>query len=364
MSKQQNTIKLNGKVYDALTGELLSAGKEHKSESAPIKPSLHPKADKQAVPNMSKKEVPVLSCHREPHHVIRKPQHSKTLMRQAVKKPVLIDKSLRITDIHSSKLANHDIESDALDIMAAKQSRNQRAGQIPKSHLIHRFNSTTGQASGIVKKHVAHISVRPAPEESIIKEHESAPVLGTAPADIFGNAMVSATSHQQSLHTHNKRQRVAKKLGVSTRTLHIGMGVLAAVVLGGFVLYQNASNIRVQLAASGAGIRASMPGYTPPSFALDHNIQALPGEVILSFHSNTDGRNFKIVQTAAPADPQTIGLLTDIGQSYQPVNDSKGTTVYLSDNSSATWVKGSTRYTIEGNSNLSSVQLLKIANSF
>ena len=369
MTKQQNTIRLNGKLYDAVTGQPVDGSTGVKSQPKHAKNTTKHKANKSAAPPKTSKvknRFSASASHRQPHHLHRTVQHSHTLMRQSVKKPIPVNKDLKITDLHASTPASHNIEpGSSLDIMAVKHNLSNRAARISKSHLIHRFDSHDESTPSVVKR-IAKLSVKPAPDEPVIEKHAYAPVSGHAPTDLFSNALVTATSHKQTHQAHGKRQRMAKKLGVTNRILHIGMGVVAIIALGGFIFYQNVPNIRVRLAANDAGIHASLPGYSPPSFALDHTIQAFPGEVVLSFHSDTDGRNFRITQTAAPTAGASVAdsLMTDTGQHYQSITGNHGITIYLYGNTSAAWAKGNTWYTIAGNSSLSSSQLLKIANSF
>ena len=133
-----------------------------------------------------------------------------------------------------------------------------------------------------------------------------------------------------------------------------------------FLEIQNEPNEIMRIAAGQAGIQASLPGYRPAGFAMDHSIQSLPDEVILQFRSTTDDRSFKISQVGAPqADNSLVtNHLADASQSYRILDTADGTTVYLYGTANASWVKNSTWYTIEGNSNLSPIQLVKIANSF
>ena len=363
MSKQ-NTIKLNGKLFDAATGKpISSAPKGHQSLIRPTNQS----ADTHPAAKHSKPKDPdsVHLKHREPHsphNIRRKTQHTKTLMRHAVKKPVRLQH--KISDLKSKSPVSHNIDTlVSLDVMGTRHSRSKRAASVPKSHLIHRFASRDDLIPTVVKR-LSKISVKPAPDEPAIEKHTYAPVTEDAPVDLFGNALSNATSHNQKQTKHSRRQRAAKKLGVSIKAVHFGIAAILFVALGGFIMYQNATNIRVRLAAADVGVHASLPGYHPAGFALDRYIQTSPGRVILSFHSNSDGRNFKITQTALTNSNQTSTLAANTGQSFQTISTADGTSVYLYGDSNASFIKDGTLYTIEGDSRLSTSQLLKIANSF
>jgi len=367
--KKQNTIKLNGKLYDAITGKPVSGGSST-SEHHPghvIRPTKH---HAHALPAPQEhpmaKEV-TEQTHRKahkPHDTHRRTQRSRILMRHAVQKPPTIDKSHRIKDLHSVAPASHNIEqANSFSIMDLRHNRSHRAQSVHKSHLVHRFASHRSYEPSIIKK-VANLSVRPAPQELVIKEHSSAPLLEPSTTDLFSSALATATSHQQTHSKHSRRHRAAHKLGVKVSSIHFGIAVLTVMVLGGFIIYQNAASIGVQLAAAKVGVRASMPGYRPAGFAMAHTIRSTPGQIVLNFHSTSDDRNFKITQTAISGGTQTSTLAANTGQSYQSISGPDGTTIYMYGSSNASWIKNGTLYSIEGNSSLSSVQLLKIASSF
>lgn len=354
MSKQ-NTIKLNGKLFDATTGKPLSSTTS--SHHAIIKPTVKHNQSKLLYTSKHQK-------HREPHHphdTHRKTEHAKTLMRHSVKKPAHI--AHKISDLQPKSPASYNIDlATNLDILGAKHNRTKHAASITKSHLVHRFAARDDLIPTVVKR-LTKLSVKPAPGDPTIEKHNFAPVAGNISDDIFSNALAIADSHAQKLHKQSRRHRAAKKLGVKVSTVHFGISLIVIVALGGFVLYQNAANIRVRLAAADAGVHASLPGYSPAGFALDNSIQTTPGKVILSYRSNSDSRNFKITQTAVFSGVQSTTLAANSGQSSQVITGTNGATIYIYGDASASWINGNTLYTIEGDSSLSTSQLLKIANS-
>lgn len=92
-------------------------------------------------------------------------------------------------------------------------------------------------------------------------------------------------------------------------------------------------------------------------------IQYGEGAVTLSYQSNSDDRNFQIVQKSSDWNSQSLleNFVSD-KEPYQTFQD-KGRTIYIYGKSSATWVSGGVWYQIEGESDLSSDQLLRIVSS-
>jgi hypothetical protein len=107
-----------------------------------------------------------------------------------------------------------------------------------------------------------------------------------------------------------------------------------------------------------------MPAYQPSGFALTSPIEAAAGVITLQFRSNTDHRTFNVSQRASNWTSQSLlaSYVAPTGKPYQTYSD-KGKTIYLYNNSSATWVNGGIWYQVEGASNLNTEQLLRLANS-
>jgi hypothetical protein len=214
----------------------------------------------------------------------------------------------------------------------------------------------------------AILPVQPAPGEAAAIASSaiataSQPLTASNP---FDRALEHASSHEQPKHRKSTvRRRVARKLHVSTRTLNTGMGLAAALVLGGYIAYQNVPNLAVRLAATRAGVHASLPGYQPAGFALAGPIQYQPGELTLSYKSNNnDNREFQVKQKASSWNSETLldSFINANKLAYQTYQD-KGKTIYIYDGNNATWIDGGVWYQVNGNAALNSDQLLRIAGS-
>ena len=119
----------------------------------------------------------------------------------------------------------------------------------------------------------------------------------------------------------------------------------------------------MRVAASRAGITANYPGYQPDGYHFAGPITYQPGQVNITFKSNTNNNDFTIKQKSSIWDSQAVldnyvSKQTDNYLTYQQ----SGLTIY-SFGSHAAWVNGGLLYTIDGDAPLSSDQLLHIATS-
>lgn len=365
MGNQQNSIVLNGKLYDAVTGKLIH-------EPAPVPESAKPKVQKNksalvmdgvvrtsTKAHKTKKAKPHQATAAKAHHVAapvrhHKPQRAATLMRSAVKKPVHAEH-------HTNKPASiHDERTS---------KRLERAHSVQKSHHIQRFPVSHAPDRTVIKKH-APIKVTPAPES----HHESHPA-HKAPAhpparlsaseQLVTNALKNARAHEAN-HPFAKKpkRRFAHAFGVKRHTANLAMGSLAALLLIGFFVYQNIPNLSMRVASTKAGFSAQLPGYKPSGFSQDKLVTYSPGKVTVSFHSNSDDRRFNVTQQVSNWNSQSLAenYLASNDKQYQTYQE-QGKTIYVYDGTNATWVNGGVWYQIEGQSSLTSDQLLKIANS-
>lgn len=365
MANTKTTIELNGVLYDARTGAVVSSPKRTASTVVtPKKPTntmdgffRKPQPANVIKPVAAKPTAVQRTVKKAPIHA-HQPHKSKTLMRHAVKKP-------SINTPQGSETVAH---TKPKPVSPAQHShkRQERAKLTPKSSSISRFKI---RPLASVEKQVAHLPVKEAPI-SAARHHASqaatAEASQTKSTVSFTNALQKANTHQNAKLAKPKlRARTAKKLGTTSRLITIGSISLAVVLLAGFVAYQNVPNFAMRTAATRAGFSATLPGYTPSGFAMDGAIKASPGQVTVSFRSNSDDRSYQVDQK--PSNWTSQSLLTNHvavnNQAYQTYEE-KGKTIYIYNGSDATWVNGGVWYQVNGQSSLNTDQLLQIANSF
>lgn len=341
-----NIVVINGKQYDAKTGRLLetkktAAATPHKQNG----PSLD---------GFSRR--PSGASQVTAHAVHKKTEKSRTLMRGAVKKPAS-------TKLHA---ASHTAPSHHKPAQTGKQAvlnheRTARAHRFHKSSLISKFGSSLSPQPSKTKHEVAHLPVKHAPE---ITTHHSAPV-STNISNPFARAVENANSHnQEAPKKTTRRHKLARALRITPRTLSAGSFVLAGLLLGGFFVYQNIPNMAMRVAATRAGVNARMPSYKPAGFELNGPIKYSTGKISISYRSTTDDRNFQVTQTNSEWNSETLldNFVAVERRPYQTYQD-KGKTIYIYNDTNATWVDNGVWYQVEGTSALNSDQLLRIANS-
>jgi hypothetical protein len=366
VSTAKTTIELNGKLYDARTGRILNHFPPANTKKAPDlnrqtgrvldgftkRPAINQPAAKPqpaAIKRHSTASAKIPSS-----HIHKTLQKSKTLMRPAVKKPAV------------SK--DHAPLVPRISPPAHKSSaRSHRAFSVQKSHLIQRFNITGATQTKVIKKsaplpvanhNTNHLS------QKVGQIAQRAEMQASSSLSQFEEALKHASSHLQLEPKNFTKKRFLQRVGLKNTPAHITTVAITALLLMGFFAYQNVPNVQMQIAATRAGLSAGMPGYTPSGFGVAAPIKIEPGKVTLTFSSRTDGRAFSVVQQASnwSSDSLLTNYVTKNNKPYQTYQNN-GKTVYIYDNSNATWVDGGIWYQVTGDSSLTSDQLLRIANS-
>ncbi len=383
MGNHKNSIELNGKVYDVATGRQIKPTITPPQIKKPTNQNPIPANKKGTVidgfvrkpvprknntqQKTTKKHTPVKNSQIHTptlaNNVGIHLQKSKTLMRQAVKKP-----SIKKHE-ENRLIAKHEKE------------RLQRAQKVKKSNRIKRFVSPLNSSTWNIAEKAQHNSAKQdkALENKNAYKNESyltaiSPINQKAesPAkphskseEVIANAMLNANSHQAKKNRPERpKHRLTRNLGFSRKAANITLTALTIIILGGFVLYQNIPNLSMRIASSRAGFSASMPNYKPSGFSMSGPVEYGPGKVKISFSSNSDQRSFSLTQQVSNWNSSALvdNYMLASNKQYQTFDDN-GKTIYIYDSSNATWVSGGVWYQIEGNSSLNSDQLLKIANS-
>lgn len=352
MANKHNTIELNGKRYDARTGKLLTANQTKKTAPAA-------KSSGKVIDGFVKKATNTPTRTRSQEIAARKvhskTERSKTLMRSTVKKPAA-KPAPKAAPVVLKK------PSPRLSVDPKRLSKSQA---ISKSNLISRFGAPASQPPKPVKSKTAALPVKSEPKKPVaeIIGHQLGNLAMPA-VDKFQQAIDSATSHKQApAKKPTRRQKLSKKLRVSPKVINTAAASLAVILLAGFIAYQNVPNFSMRIAATRSGVNGNFPAYRPAGFDMDGPIKYQPGQIVLSFKSNSDGRSFNVTQNASQLNSQSLlESYVAVGKRAYQTFQSNGKTIYIYDNN-ATWVDGGIWYQVEGNSALNSDQLLRIASS-
>lgn len=358
MGDHKTSIEINGKLYDAATGKPLvhtpkthSTNTKHTGKAIDGVVRTRPSANKTHTTHHQPKHQRA-EHQTAPHQQHHKPQKSQTLMRQAVTKPFDSNASKTSANVHSK----------------VDPGREERARASKQSAAISKFKSG-GNAPHKTEK---PLDIQPepqsfAPGSPAHHTPHKAHAASSANERLVAEAVGNAHAHEAKKKKRDGRsKRLAKKLGIGSKTLNVIAVVLAIALLSGFFVYQNIPNLSMRLASQRAGFAAKLPKYQPSGFELGGPIEYSAGKVTVTFESNSDERDYSLTQQVSNWNSESLvnNYLEPEGKQYQTSQDSlKGKTVYLYDDSNATWVSGGVWYTIDGHSNLSGEQLLNIANS-
>ena len=357
---KQTFIEINGKKYDAITGQMIAGDNTASAKKATV---VKPQENVGVMDGFVKRPKKSSASRTAAKHAKRaNTQKSSTLMRKSVQKPKKISKSTKRSQASQLKRK-----------LGQSPRRMQQASEVSRSPHIQKFEQPAARSS-IVKKQSNH-AVKQAPK------HASHPTKAAAVPQHSNNRQVSATQRNEKLiekalanskshqsfdnHKKTKKSRKwSKKLGVSSRTVAVSSAVLAAVLLGGFFAVQNVPNFAMRVAATRAGFGATMPGYQPAGFSFNGPIDYSAGRVTVSFNSNSDDRYYDFTQTSSNwnSDALLAKYIIAEDKMYQTYVD-KGRTLYIYDGSNATWVDNGIWYQVEGDSDMTTDQLIRIASS-
>jgi hypothetical protein len=339
----QQTVTINGIIYDAQTGLPLRKAPAATTAAAPA-----------PTPTVTQPRA------RHSQHIHQATQKSATLNRAVVKKHVPTPQkqaiqprrtvqapTVAVTTSHTvTRFAPHPTGAKPtprmMDIgpvshpMAVKAQQKMRPAPVTPKH------TPVAHATQPVAT-AAPITHAPKPSQ-VIKNEAIAEALDKAP---HHNAPA------KSVKPSRKRGRLASITSAS----------LALIMLAGYFTYLNMPNLSVRVAAAQAGFDATYPGYRPDGYRVN-KVAYAEGQVGIQYVANGGSQGFTVKQEKSGWD--SSALLANYVEptshgGYIPHSE-QGITVYVFNNNAA-WVNDGIRYTIQGDAPLSSEQILDIATS-
>ncbi len=354
---KSTTITINGRLYDAITGMPLpnmtqqTVAPVRATQTAPVHPQqaqpvrtfsdIGP-ARQQAAPVHAAPAAhqPVHPATTHTHHVNRTPaqavhqrtQKSETLYRKALKKPAVEQRQPAATQ-ERNPLINH-FHRAVVEPTPPTPPQSPADDDLPQATKMHPMVAKVLQQQA--EAHRPELSSKEL-KEQLIRERL---------------AQVGET-HTKKANFWARQPRLATVLA----------STLSLLILGGYLTFINLPNISMKVAATRAGINASFPNYKPDGYNLNGPITYSPGQVSVSYKSNTNDNNFKLTQKASNWDSQAVldNYVSKQTSNYLTFQD-HGLTIYTFDNKAA-WANGGMLYTVDGTANLSSDQILRLATS-
>jgi len=364
-----NILELNGKQFDAVTGQFLGVVAKQ-----PAKPHLHDKKEGQVLDSvvrhpaeakaesLAPKPIDVKAQPKKPparsinFADVHKPHHSKTLMRKAVVKPNISFKRHLKTVARTDILAKQPsfTITPRLSYTVVNTERLEHAKKIAKSRLISKFSPEFGLTKPVPK------TKKPAAFHGHPTSYLQPVTTQPQTMDIFEQAIASATSHEQPEVSPKKLAKLNKvnRSHHGRRSVGFSSAILAVLVIVGFFGYQLKPALDVKLASARAGFHVALIGNLPKGYSFE-NVAYSSGSASVSYKSGNTG--FTVAQKESNWDTQTLlnSYVAANDQTYKAYTDA-GRTVYISGNQ-ATWVDEGVWYTLYGNSNLSANQMVQMA---
>jgi hypothetical protein len=392
----KTTIEINGRKYDAQTGSLIVSDRAAvavpNTATKPVLPTPVKRSpvidgiNRRLAPNHSfsrqmdatgesvkaqvKTAIKVPRDNGGIYSSQRQLEKSTTLLRNVVKKPFTkaqihgLSGSMTILSKQLAQIRTQ-ISNDITPKITTPKT-------VPTSSLINKFAPTGAQSTAHKPKIVNGLAVAQPPQSSTVTAPPLPPVIipshknhKKVKQEVFKHTVIprinfsSKDEHQDKLFT-----RVSKNLHFNSRVLAVSAGVLAIILLGGFLAYQRVPSVAMRVAASSAGFSGHLPSNIPSGYSYRGPIMFSKGVISLNYLSNSDQRRFTITQkpTSWTSESLLTNYLIASKARYQTYRD-KGLTVFVFNEGNATWVDKGIWYSITGEGSLSSDQILGIAGS-
>lgn len=369
--KKQTTLILNGRRYDALTGEAVQDSEERRAfkpisdiigPSAPISPLFSTPKPAVSAPQPTVAGPRIMDVIRTTgQNSYRQPQRATTLVRSAVSKPKPGLKGQTKVNAPTTAVATPlTTVAPKWPVTQVNPSRRNRAEQVTQSDVISKFSpniQASPQAAAAVRTDVVVESIQHQSQDS---------------KDFFERAIEAAESHKQTYTEPKKLARQARKQAKSAakaarpahqRLASVVAASVAVLAIGGFIGVQNKTAITLRFANAKAGFSASLPTYQPDGYRVDRfNYSA--GTVGTSFHNSAGNHEYTLNQQTTKWDSQALleNYVTRNYSNYQ-VLQSGEQIIYIYNNNDASWVKDGIWYQLTSNGSLSTSQVLNIATS-
>lgn len=366
MKKHSDTIIINGKHFNALTGNAVDSGNSPMPKSrnvdgilpqhvTPIKLESH--RNYQPLTSQVKKPVMDIVRTTAKHVPKRQAQPGKTLMRSALKKPQpSFKRTTKVLTANSNKasvtVANLSIKMSATTVDDRKLSH---AKLVERSSHIRRFTPLSHVQPSMLSLNPV-LSSHTSSGSAVAISHAKQPSL-----DMFERALARAVSHEQITPAHVNKS--LKQAGKKRRVSRLVTSSLAVLLIAGFVGYQNLPNLKFQYASGQAGFRAELPDYRPPGFSVG-KLSYETGAVQVNFTSNSDSRAFSITQQPSSWNDEALrdNFFTRTNQAYT-ISDVAGRMLFSYGNNNATWLNDGVWYDLKTDGSLTERQLAQIASS-
>jgi len=383
VNKNPSIIEINGKRYDAITGQLVGAVKKaatrigkpssglaidgfiKKKSSGPVSKNTRKAKKITKVTAPVTKEVSGTfsgSLRVAAKGAHRQAQRSSTLMRAVVNRPTV---NTTTTPTAKGRRTKTD------------PKRMSHAKAVPKNAKVSRFGMLS---SAISSKKNTDVSVGEILPKHTVARHTSGNASSTAIARplpslitsvshrhlerLLDQALTNADAHREALRAQLQGNSFWQRTGRLPRWLSIGCLLLVVLSLGGFFAWQNIPSVAIKVTSLRTHINASAPSYTPSGFKFTGLTDYHNEAITIKYKANGDaGRTFAITQEKSSLNSSAL-IATELAANTPQSSQINGKTVYIYGNdNNATWIDHGIKYFIDDHANLNADQILKIAGS-
>lgn len=195
--------------------------------------------------------------------------------------------------------------------------------------------------------------------KTTIQKNISQPIVKLKSAEELKNDAIHKALSQEILPEKKRIPKRKSRFSHWASTFSVG---LAVMLLGGYLTYLSMPNISIKIAAIQSGIDAKYPGYKPDGYAMNGPIKFKDGEVAIKYAYADGSSEYTLTQQKSSWDSSAVKehFSEKVSQPTTTIID--GLTIY-SNGTHAAWVNRGILYQIDGNTELSSEQIQKIATS-
>lgn len=329
----RDEIIINGKKYDAKTGELLSAPKNNRNIEASDVSKIHNNL-----------------------------QRSSTLNRKYVSVPKRQGVSLQQDEMISQFKRRHDYQEAILRARESKETHQDRI-------LISRFSKDSKIISPISKKQIEEAEqIAPFEEHPLAKKANEELRAKKAQKQEISNQEVKAFAISQAIE--KSREESKKSRGIHRKSffarkkfISFSMGFAVATFGVGYLTYVNLPDIASKISAFQSGMAVETPAYIASGYS-QKGLAYFDGKNV-NFEYKKGDSSYKIQQSESNWDSSALlqNYVTQNWSEDYSTTYSNGLTIYSNRRGESVWVNNGKLYKVEASNKISDEEIRKIATS-
>ena len=330
----RDEIIINGKKYDAITGELLSAPKN----------------------NCSIKNKDISKIHNNL-------QRSSTLNRKYVTVPKRQGVSLHQDKMISQFKRRHDYQEAILRARESKETQQDRI-------LISRFSKNSKIISPISKEQIKEVEkIAPFEEHPLAKKANEELRAKKAQKQEISNQEVKEFAISQAIEKSREESKKSrgihrKSFFVRKKFISFSMGFAVAIFGVGYLTYVNLPDIASRITAFQSGMAVETPAYIASGYS-PKGLAYFDGKNV-NFEYKKGDSNYKVQQSQSGWDSSALlqNYVTKKWSEDYSTTYSNGLTIYSNRRGESVWVNNGKLYKVEVSGNkISDEEIRKIATS-